>query len=74
MDEAVSRAIERTVLASRCLDGARADVEALMRRGGTLGHQPKPLGHPVDVGIDGEVRLVEREQQHARGGLRANTR
>ena len=37
MDEAVSRAIERTVLASRCLDGARADVEAFMRRGGTLG-------------------------------------
>ena len=45
-----------------------------LRRGGALGHQPKPLGHPVDVGIDGEVRLVEREQQHARGGLRANTR
>ena len=31
----MSRAVERTVLASRCLDGAAADVEAFLRRGGT---------------------------------------
>jgi hypothetical protein len=37
VDESVSRAIERTVLASRCLDGAADDLAAFARRGGVMG-------------------------------------
>jgi len=37
MDESVSRAVERTVLACRCLDGASDDLKAYARRGGVLG-------------------------------------
>jgi hypothetical protein len=37
VDESVTRAVERTVLASRCLDGAADDLAAFVRRGGVLG-------------------------------------
>jgi len=37
MDDSVTRAIERTVLASRCLDGAADDLSAFVRRGGLRG-------------------------------------
>jgi hypothetical protein len=40
MDETLGRAIERTVLASRCLDGAADDLAAFVRRGCVLGAQP----------------------------------
>jgi hypothetical protein len=37
MDESVTRAVERTVLACRCLDGAAEDLAAFASRGGKLG-------------------------------------
>jgi hypothetical protein len=36
-DESITRAIERTVLASRCLDDAAQDVRAYARNGGLVG-------------------------------------
>ena len=43
MDESVTRAIERTVLASRCLDGAAADLGAFLRRDGQDGEAADQL-------------------------------
>jgi hypothetical protein len=37
VDELITRAIERTVLASRCLDGASDDLRTYTRNGGALG-------------------------------------
>ncbi len=50
MDESVTRALEGTVLASRCLEGAADDLAAYLRRGGAVG------------GVAAEQLLSERAQ------------
>src|SRR5207245_6439411 len=42
------------------------------RRVGLIGHQPQPARYAMHVRVDGEVRTTEREEQHARRGLRAD--
>ena len=46
-------------------------VELLERR--ARAEEPEPRAHPADVRVDGDVRHPEREQEHARGGLAADT-
>jgi hypothetical protein len=60
VDESVTRAIERTVLASRCLDGAADDLAAYARRGGVLG------GAAADV-LQSEAAKCEQIAQELAG-------
>lgn len=64
VDGSVTRALERTVLASRCLDGAAADVEAFVLRAGTGAEHAAREQRPK-IGPGGESSCADPDHRLA---------